>query len=209
MYDSVQHVVSFTLDFDKDTDIPYVHNSGANALKDKAKVVQDFNSGCFTHLCWMFAFAGFEYVLSRDGRVCSHAGELQSTWDDVAKIGNNLVLRDPTNVFFNSTQQQVYYAGEVCHTFDVPISCLRLWKTASLMTPMSQRNWLTPLTMLLLNCCSHCLTGVQTMSKPRRSIQSFNITRYLKLIGCSMNWCLEWITCTHQPNSNPIQFHPE
>jgi hypothetical protein len=58
-------------------------------------------------------FLGFEYVLSADGRVCSHVAPIQNTWDNVRLVDKKLVLRDPTNVFFNLTQQPAYYAGQV------------------------------------------------------------------------------------------------
>lgn len=45
LYDEVNHIVSFTLDFDRDLDIPYVQNTGGQKLKGKARVFQDFNSG--------------------------------------------------------------------------------------------------------------------------------------------------------------------
>jgi hypothetical protein len=100
MYDGINHVVSFALDFDKDSDIPYIQNSGSQKLVGRARVFQDFNSG-------------FEYVLSGNGRVCSHIAPIQNTWNNVKVLNNVLLLRDPTNVFFNITQEPVYYAGKV------------------------------------------------------------------------------------------------
>lgn len=44
-YDETNQIVSFALDFDRDSDVPYVQNSADGKIKGKARVVQDFKSG--------------------------------------------------------------------------------------------------------------------------------------------------------------------
>ncbi|KAI6183243.1 hypothetical protein M3Y97_00468300 [Aphelenchoides bicaudatus] len=111
-YDEQNRIVSFALDFDNDADIPYVQNKDSTKVKGKARIIQDFKSG-------------FEYSLSRDGRVCNKVGSIQSTWADVTDLNGTLILRDPTTVFFNISQRQVYFAGQVVEegvTYDSYVS---------------------------------------------------------------------------------------
>jgi hypothetical protein len=112
-YDEFNQIVSFALDFDRDFDVPYVQNSDGK-IKGKARIVQDFKSGKYlTGYIIINLFLGFEYVLSRDGRVCTEVRPIQKTWADIREVKDVLILREPTGVFFNISQRPVYYAGQV------------------------------------------------------------------------------------------------
>ncbi|KAI6230453.1 hypothetical protein M3Y99_01064500 [Aphelenchoides fujianensis] len=99
MYDGENKIVSFALDFDSDTDIPFVQSETSMQL-GKARVYQDF-------------VTGFEYVMSKDGRVCRTVRPINSTWNDIEVVDAKLNLRDPTDVFFNITHEAAYFAGQV------------------------------------------------------------------------------------------------
>ncbi|KAI6195459.1 hypothetical protein M3Y96_01233600 [Aphelenchoides besseyi] len=99
MYDGDNKIVSFALDFDTDTDVPYVQSERTMQL-GKARVYQDFTTG-------------YEYILSKDGRVCGQIRAINSSWNDVETVDGKLNLRNPTDVLFNITKETAYYAGQI------------------------------------------------------------------------------------------------
>lgn len=117
MYDGENRIIAFALDFDADSDIPFVQNINETTMKlGRAFIVQDFNYGWLFSItfCSLLIFLGYEYVLSRDGRSCTRVQPIQSTWADVETVdGGLLSIRNPTEAFFNITHDFVYHAGQV------------------------------------------------------------------------------------------------
>lgn len=130
MFDKPNRIVAFSLDFGKDADIPYFQNSNRTGAKGigRARVFLDFRSG-------------FQYTLSKDGRVCQHVSPIQSTWQSAELKDGLLSLRDPSEVFLNFTASEVYSAGEVSYKDKQTLP--RLWRMGSRSTPSCPARWTT------------------------------------------------------------------
>lgn len=102
MYDGVNKIISFALDFNRDSDIPYVQtNEKDKKALGRAKIFLDFKTG-------------FQYQLSKDGRVCKQVRAIQNTWQAVkTEADGRLSLRDPTESLFTLEGNSVYAFGEV------------------------------------------------------------------------------------------------
>ncbi|CAD5211413.1 unnamed protein product [Bursaphelenchus xylophilus] len=114
MYDQPNRIVSFGLDFSQDSDIPYVQNTNTSEVKDlgKARIFLDFKSG-------------FEYRLSKDGRVCRSVRPIEKSWQAIEEKDGKFNLKEPTTVFFNGSGAEFYNSGEVVRggvTYDSYVS---------------------------------------------------------------------------------------
>ncbi|CAD5207000.1 unnamed protein product [Bursaphelenchus okinawaensis] len=102
MYDEDNRILAFGLDFNADSDIPYVQNSNTTTSKSlgKAKIFLDFKSG-------------FEYVLSKDGRACKAVNAIEKEWASVEEKDGKIGLKKPNDVFFNQDEKDVYKDEDV------------------------------------------------------------------------------------------------
>jgi hypothetical protein len=102
MFDEEHHIMSYALDFDVDSDIPFAKNPGLPTDLRRARVVHDFNFG-------------HQYLLSKDNRVCKEVAKIPLGSADVRAEGDTLYMRTPSDVLLADTHNDfVYYAGKVC-----------------------------------------------------------------------------------------------